>query len=402
MNPINKFLKRVKRKLIENLGHLLRFHSKLYPQRRVQIIIGSESTGFLADILSRLSFYAPELTPRSIDILTSFSYRSIIGQPLVLDFSSEFSRSTFHRQLANLVHVDHRRCIAAWEWVRLSSLYCPVQYSTTEAIALFSLAASKVFSFKYNKAYIFGTGPSLAHAHGRNWDDGVRIVCNTIVRDSCLFKHINPHFIVAGDALYHFSETAFAKEFRKDLKARLQDSDCYFVYPSNFDSVVQRELGILKDRLIGIPCGGVQSAAVDLLSDFRLPSLGNVLGLLLLPLATTFSQRVELCGFDGRSPADNENPFWANSSQHSYPELMHTLKDSYPFFFEHFVPGNNSQSYVSSVHGDVLDELMASAEDIGFVFKMLHPSWTATLNKRYPGSCSPRDYTLNPTASLLR
>jgi len=397
------FFRRITRKFLEYLRRVLKFHAKLYPQRRIQIIIGDESTGFLADILTRLSFYAPELSPSSIDILSSFCCRSIIGQPLVLDFSSDDSlTSSFHRRLANLYDVDHRRHIAAWEWARLSSFYFPAKYSAAEAFESFSTAASQVFSYEYKKAYVFGTGPSLAHAHGRNWNDGVRIVCNTIVRDPCLFKHINPHFIVAGDALYHFSETAFAKEFRNDLKSRLQECDCYFVYPSIFDSVVKRELCSLRDRLIGIPCGGVQSVAVDLLSDFCLPSLGNVLGLLLLPIATTFSRRVELCGFDGRSPADNESPFWANSSMHSYPELMHTLRDSYPFFFDHYVPGNNSQSYVSSVHGDLLDELMTSAEANGFDFKMLHPSWTATLNKRYPGSSTPKDYNHNPAASLLR
>ena len=139
--------------LVGYLTHLLRFHSKFYRHHRVHIIIGGESIEFLADIINRLSFYAPELTPCSIDILPSFNFRSIIGQPLVLDFSSADSHSRFlYRQLANLFYVDHRSEIAAWEWVRLSSWYYPVKYSPNEAFALFSEASSNIFSCKYNKA----------------------------------------------------------------------------------------------------------------------------------------------------------------------------------------------------------------------------------------------------------
>lgn len=399
----NRVLRRFAKQLVAFAARLRSFHLRFFPNRQLHIIIGDERIEFLTDIFNRLTFYAPEISPSRIDILSSFGWRSIIGQPLVLDFSRPDSyRSILFRRCANSFQVDHRIEIAAWEWVRLSSWYCSVKYDENEAFQILSSISSELIAFGYQKAYVFGTGPSLSHAQSRSWDDGFRIVCNTIVRDPILFEHIDPHFIVAGDALYHFSETAFAREFRRDLKDRLDSSNCCFVYPSIFDSVVKRELGCFSDRLIGIPSGGPQSAAVNLISDFRLPSLGNVLGLLLLPLATTFSRRVELCGFDGRSPTDNQSPFWANSAKHSYPELMHTLKDSYPFFFDYYVPGNNSRDYIQSCHGDLLDELMLSAEANGFNFKMLHPSWTATLNKRYPGSLSPQDYSLDPAPSLLR
>lgn len=359
----------------------------------IYIILGDEDLEFLSNIIERIEFFAPDVLAKNIRIKKRFGMDCLLGLPPVLSFYGKLSfADSLYGKLLNRFYVDHRQEIAAWDWVRLSSYYYPEQYSSYQAYANFSNAISEILSLGYNKSYIFGTGPSLSSAQNREWNDGARIVCNTIVRDSILFGHIQPHFIVAGDALYHFSETPFARQFRKDLAARMEEHDCNFLYPSIFESVVQRELGHFGRRLIGVPIGGPQSAEVNLLVDFRLPALGNVLGLLLLPLASTISKQIKLFGFDGRSPYDNTSLFWANSRSHSYPELMPSLRKSYPFFFKYYVPGNDSKSYIENVHGDLLDSQLANAEANGFSFELLHPSWTQTLNRRYHGSQSPADY----------
>jgi hypothetical protein len=38
---------------------------------------------------------------------------------------------------------------------------------------------------------------------------------------------------------------------------------------------------------------------------------------------------------------------------------------------------------VEQVHGDQLEERFTEAERRGFQFRMLHPSWTPTFQKRY-------------------
>ena len=111
-----------------------------------------------------------------------------------------------------------------------------------------------------------------------------------------------------------------------------------------------------------------------------MPSLGNVLNILLLPLACTVSTSVRLWGFDGRAPDDKL--FWSNSSKHSYPELMPELVEEHPAFFAAFVPKNRESDYVKSVHGDELDKCLVAAERDGYQFVMMHFSWTETLNKR--------------------
>jgi hypothetical protein len=109
--------------------------------------------------------------------------------------------------------------------------------------------------------------------------------------------------------------------------------------------------------------------------------MGNVLPLLLLPLACSFSQKVYLWGFDGRGPEDKL--FWRNSAKHSYPEYIPELQRAHPAFFSYNLPKENLNKYVQQVHGDVLEAELTKAEEKGWKFFMMHKSWTPTLQKRY-------------------
>jgi hypothetical protein len=236
---------------------------------------------------------------------------------------------------------------------------------------------------KLEKTYIFGTGPSLAEAINFDYSDGCRIACNTIVKDSILWHHINPDVIVAGDAIYHFGKNEFAQNFIIDLKMRLTESPhCVFVYPYLFHGFVKRELSNYENQLLPIPFAPDNNITRDLKLDFRLPGkTGNVLNILLLPLGTFLSKHVILRGFDGRNP--NDALFWKNSGKHTYDEKLHSIVKDHPKFFEHHLPANKPLSYVEKVHGKRLDRLLTAAEKKGWKFEMAHKSWTNTLNKRF-------------------
>ena len=231
--------------------------------------------------------------------------------------------------------------------------------------------------------YLFGTGPSLQKAGERSFADGTTIVCNTIVRDPELFHDLAPAILTAGDAIYHFGPTPHARAFRADALRRLQESDgrTLFVYPAMFDVIARSEFRDVQSLLVPIPWGEHTDLTVDLATNFSLPRRGNVLNALLLPLGCTLSNDVRLWGFDGRAPTDTG--FWANSNRHAYPELMQSIRDAHPAFFADSVPTGNEVQYVQQVHGDWLDERLTEAEGRGFQFRMLHHSWTPTLQKRY-------------------
>jgi hypothetical protein len=243
-------------------------------------------------------------------------------------------------------------------------------------------AISIALKKQYNKAYLFGTGPSLERAVDHVWTDGIRIVSNTVVRDKVLWKQLNPHFIVAGDAIYHFGNSKFAMAFREDLKSRLTETATYFVFPAIFYSFCKIEFSEFKDRLIPIPQNPeVSSIHHDLTKMYCLPNLSNVLPHLLLPLGCTVSKDIFLWGFDGRAPGDKL--FWKNSSRHFYSEYVDELKEMHPAFFKVLVPEKKEDSYVKAVHGEVLDTVLADAEKDGYKFCMMHFSYTETLMKRW-------------------
>jgi hypothetical protein len=269
-----------------------------------------------------------------------------------------------------------------FEWINFAAACHGHRADIEAARRRFESLMSNLRKRDAKRAYVFGTGPSLAAAMERDWSDGYRIVCNTIVRDPALWAHLEPDVVVAGDTIYHFGFTEFAKAFREDLRRRLRERPVHFIYPAMFDVIVQREFAEFRDFLIPIPMmPGKQIFRGDMDSDFSLPAVGNVINLLQLPLATTLSKEVCLWGFDGRAP--NDRGFWANSGRHSYPELMHTLHEAHPAFFREHIPSGRESKYVAAVHGDLLDSNLVLLESAGWKFRMLHHSYTPTFAKRY-------------------
>lgn len=346
----------------------------------------------------RIFLYAPgasEEERREIERRASFYLGpdhkiSKLGNPLptwilwnapVLTFGPGREGRPWFKRWLGVFDVDmNANALEAWEWFE-AAVYLEGTPDRDVVRQRFDRWRGSIASTDFEKVYLFGTGPSLAKAIEHDWSDGLRIVCNTIVRDPELWHHIKPHAIVAADALYHFGPTEFARAFRRDLLTRLRESpDVVFFYPDIFHSVVAAEIAIEEERLIPVQKG--QSIAVHrcLSEDFTLPALGNVLNLMLLPVGCALGKHIKLWGFDGRAPTDTL--FWANSNKHSYPELMSSLKEAHPAFFNHFVPANDPESYVRSVHGDVLEHCLTLAEADGWTFEMLHMSWTPTLERR--------------------
>lgn len=336
------------------------------------------------DFLRRLRFYLPE-SACEIEFRNELDLRALFSARPVLIFGGNPPRQWWTTLRAAVFDVDPRHNpLDGWAWSHLTKTG---QVPGPVALAAETRLRECIASLRargLDRAYIFGTGVSLAQAIDRDWSDGYRIVCNTIVRDARLWRHIDPHFIVAGDAIYHFGFTPFAKQFRADLAKRLGETNTFFVYPDLFNEIVVREFGAFEDRLIPIPDGKHFDVHVDLTKYFYLPMLGNVLSNLLLPLACTLSKKVYLWGFDGRAPDDKL--FWSNSSQHSYPELMRFLQEAHPAFFAHYVPADKPGEYVKNVHGEKLENALRSAESEGWHFVMMHKSWTPTLAKRCPSN----------------
>jgi hypothetical protein len=334
-----------------------------------------------ADLEERLRFYDPALAALGIAVLPRWQWSDTLWlRPRAWFGAVDLVTRAMIAASGDVLDLDFRRNpVDGWAWIELAGRGAP-RPDLAAAGQRWRATVARWRPLGYSRCYVFGTGASLERAAERDFTDGYRVVCNTIVRDAGLWRHLNPHVIVAGDAIYHFGHTAFARAFRRDLAARLGESETVFLYPSIFDPVVRRELGAFGDRLVPVPRGQHQDVHVDLTRRFEFPALGNVLPQLLLPVATTLASEVQLWGFDGRAPTDRL--FWTNSSRHSYPELLPALEAAHPRFFAHYVPTADPGRYVRTYLGDDLENRLQSAERAGFRFVMLHPSWTPALGRR--------------------
>lgn len=353
-------------------------------QPNVIVLTSAQRAGLHDEIGSRIRFYAPgfesDVRWARAGNIGSVLKSTFSPRPLLLtdaNLSRSYPWLHVRRQVYNVDLTLNP--YDGWEWCRLS-LEEGGRPDILASRRRFADYISELRREQHTHTYLFGTGPTLARARDRDWSDGYRIVCNTIVRDRELWNHIQPHFVVGGDAIYHFGHTEHALAFRRDLAARLRESNARFLYPASFDAIVRREMGDVGARLIPVPTGGPRRVHYGLDRRFRLPSRGNVLPFLLLPLGFTLTRSVHLWGFDGRAPDDQL--FWKNSSAHSYPEHIHTLKQAHPAFFAHHVPESDPSRYVKSVHGEALESCLAEAEQAGFSVLMLHHSWTPTLANR--------------------
>lgn len=342
--------------------------------------------GQMSEIQRRFAFYFPDWEVEFIPVPTSgkLPWSVLLNDRPVFKFGAgELTAMQTLTYRWRVFDVDYlRNPQDGWQWHEAIGCVTTSEDSIAiEARQRFAARVSELREAGLERCYLFGTGPSLQRAIERDWSDGYRVVCNTIVRDPELWQALDPHFVVAGDAIYHFGHTAFAKAFRRDLVGRLRESNALFVYPAFFHPFVAREMKDVSDRLVPIPFSGRMCIRSDLTREFRLPTLGNVLCMLLLPIGCTLSKRVFFFGFDGRAPADRL--FWSNSERHTYPELMPELEAAHPAFFQHHVPKSDPTRYVRSVHGDQLEECLSEAESMGWRFVMMHQSWTPTLQKRF-------------------
>jgi hypothetical protein len=287
--------------------------------------------------------------------------------------------------VTSVFNVDaERNPMEGWEWCRLAQLLDRRSLGARRRQARARLRdhVSRLRQRGLKKVYLFGTGPSLGRAESRTFEDGYRVVCNTIVRDRELWEHLRPDAIAAGDAIYHFGHTPHAKAFRADLHSRLRESkdSIVFVYPELYDALVRHEFSDVEHLLVPVPDGWRKETAYSLLDRFELARNANVLTVLLLPLGATLARDIGLWGFDGRGPKDKL--FWANSSRQSYPELLDTLRTEHPAFFSHNVPKGNEAKYAAAEHGDLLEALLSQGEKVGFRYEMLHETWTQALRRR--------------------
>jgi len=230
----------------------------------------------------------------------------------------------------------------------------------------------------FSKAYVFGTGPSIETAFGYDFSDGYRIVCNTIIKNKELMEHIKPHFMIAGDAIYHFGISKYACRFRRDLENFLNSYKCLFLIPESYYNNFIFHYENIKKFTLPIPYTALQ-INLSMKKRFEIKSVHNILNQLLLPLASSLCDNIFLLGFDGRKSTDKY--FWKSTDSVNYEDLKGYHQKAHPGFFK----GIDYEEY-ANIQSELAETIMSLGERMGKKYYCLNESSNKALQQRYIGN----------------
>ncbi|MDA8019802.1 MAG: hypothetical protein MPN21_20365, partial [Thermoanaerobaculia bacterium] len=129
----------------------------------------------------------------------------------------------------------------------------------------------------FERAYVFGTGPSADLYPRFDFDDGLAVVCNTIVKDRDLMDHVRPKILCFADPIFHFGCSRYAARFRDEVEQAAERHDFTICIPRKYFALFVDLLPDLESRTIGIPVDPHRSFNLDLSETFELKSIDNVL-----------------------------------------------------------------------------------------------------------------------------
>lgn len=225
-----------------------------------------------------------------------------------------------------------------------------------------------------NRAFILATGPSALDVDLSAVDAGVRITCNSAVRDTERLEAFRPTILAFTDPVFHFGPSRYAAAFRKDLLRAIEVCDPLLLCGSDWVSPLLNLLPELRERLAVIPfrTGGEWRWPTERNPTTRIT--GSVFTNLMLPIALMLADHVSVAGVDGRQPS--ENYFWQHGLQYS-DDLMRTVFDAHPAFFRDVDYAGFYDQYCQE-----LENFLSAAERQGKVIVGAAASWIPALQRR--------------------
>lgn len=331
----------------------------------------------LASQISLLVLHPGDLIPTTTaDYLLLWEARARITEPW-----STVARQ--YRQNRTTFDVDWQRTRSDGAWFGELSLVLSKRSRTFDRTESTLFRARTEHLLGASAAYLVATGPSARQALSIDMSDGVRIACNTTILDDDLMAHVRPDIVTFADPIFHFGPSTYAHQFQRALARLAERQDFTVVTLERYAGLLRNRLPHLRDHIVGVRLG---SAAwpqnYDLLDSLAVKPYPNILTMLMLPLATTFSRSIELIGFDGRDP--QETYFWRHGNTVQFDREVQEIKLVHPGFFE-LDYGDYYDQHVAAV-----EQMLLDIELRGGVVRARTPSFMRPLRRR--------SATVSPTA----
>lgn len=225
------------------------------------------------------------------------------------------------------------------------------------------------------RAYLFGTGPSIKEVENHTYQDGVRIICNSMVRNDHLLELIQPHILGFTDSVFHFGVSKYAEAFAKDVIKVVRRYGVYCVTNQVGYALMRTHYPELTEYLIGVPARRFGRPIALSPTYLKTRDYTNILTRYMLPLAAGLSRELFLMGFDGRK--SDENYFWKHNPTTQYTSSMDSAYKTHPAFFRDI----NYDAYYLK-HCSTLSEMVKNFERNGIKIIVWGNSYIPALKKR--------------------
>lgn len=180
-------------------------------------------------------------------------------------------------------------------------------------------------------AYLYLTGPTVEMVSQHPVDgNGLQIICNSLVKNNQLLQTIQPDVLMFSDPAYHFGISKYAASFRayvRQCMANFPDMLC--MVPERYYPLTAAFLGAeASRRLIGIPVLDMEGFHFPSIKEFHIPKTGNILTLMMIPVASSIASRIHILGADGRATTDKG--YWAHAKSSQISDQLRTIYESHP------------------------------------------------------------------------
>jgi hypothetical protein len=177
--------------------------------------------------------------------------------------------------------------------------------------------------------------------------------------------------------VFHFGPSKYAHEFREDAAAVLQNYDCVAAVSTPKRSLLAGHYPEISEQIIEIESVSSDLPRFPTHRSLDVMGTSNIMTLLMLPIASSLTDRIHILGADGRE--EDESYFWEHSDIAQYDDdMMKTAVDSHPSFFRDRIYTDYYDQHVQT-----LEEMIEYGERQGLEYVSLTESYIECLQSRY-------------------
>ena len=184
-----------------------------------------------------------------------------------------------------------------------------------------------------NKVLLCGSGPTIDN-FDINYQNYDVMICNSIVKNRKFLKQARPKYLMFGDPIFHPGPSKYAEKFREDVRFLIEEYDTQ-IFTLSRDYAIYKNVFEKKylNNFSFVPMKKINNYNSDLLKDFYIKGTGNILTLLMFPIAFSLYDEIMLAGFDGRKKEENSY-YWKHSNKNQYDDLLEEIKFIHSGYFK--------------------------------------------------------------------